>query len=51
MPKLASSAPALVKRAYGYIVEADRTNKMGEVDEEVGIDILLMKLCALGRRA
>jgi DNA polymerase-3 subunit delta len=43
--------PALVKRAYGYIVEADRTNKMGEVDEEVGIDILLMKLCALGRRA
>ena len=42
--------PALVRRAYGYIVEADRTNKMGEVDEEVTIDILLMKLCALGRR-
>lgn len=43
--------PPLVKRAYEYIVEADRTNKMGEVDEEVSIDILLMKLCALGRKA
>jgi DNA polymerase-3 subunit delta len=46
--------PAAVKRAYEYLVEADRTNKLGEVDEEVSIDILLMKLCALapasGRR-
>lgn len=42
--------PPLVKQAYSYIVEADRTNKMGEVDEEVSIDILLMKLCGLVRR-
>mgnify|MGYP000939480398 CR=1 FL=1 len=43
--------PTLVKQAYQYIVEADRTNKMGEVDEEVSVDLLLMKLCALGRKA
>lgn len=37
-----------LKRAYGYLVEADRTNKLGEVDEDTSIDLLLMKLCALG---
>ena len=36
-----------LKRAYQYLVEADRTNKLGEVDEEVALDLLLMKLCAL----
>ncbi|MEO8540904.1 MAG: DNA polymerase III subunit delta [bacterium] len=40
-------SPPVLKKAYGFLVEADRTNKMGEVDEEVSIDILLMKLCAL----
>ncbi len=39
--------PAMVKQAYQYLVEADRTNKLGEADEDVSIDILLMKLCAL----
>jgi DNA polymerase-3 subunit delta len=39
--------PAGVKRAYEYIVEADRTNKMGEVDEDVSIELLLIKLCSL----
>lgn len=36
-----------VKRAYEYIVEADRTNKMGEVDEDTSIELLLIKLCSL----
>ncbi len=38
---------AVVKAAYGYLVEADRTNKLGEMDEDISIDVLLMKLCAL----
>lgn len=36
-----------VRAAYGYLVDADRTNKMGEVDEDLSIDVLLMKLCSL----
>jgi DNA polymerase-3 subunit delta len=36
-----------LKLAYQYLVEADRTNKLGEVDEEVSLDLLLMKLCTL----
>lgn len=40
-----------LRLAYEYIVEADRTNKLGEVDEELTIDILIMKLCALAPAA
>jgi len=40
--------PSGVKRAYEYIVEADRTHKMGEVEEDVSIELLLIKLCSLG---
>lgn len=36
-----------MKLAYRYLVEADRAHKKGEVDEEVALDLLLMKLCAL----
>ncbi len=47
--------PAVVKQAYACLTEADRTNKLGEVDEDLSIEILLMKLCALapvsGRRS
>jgi hypothetical protein len=32
-------------------VEADRTNKLGEVAEETSIDLLLMKLCSLAEPA
>lgn len=39
--------PAGLKRAYQYLVEADRTNKLGEVAEEVALDLLLIKLCSL----
>ena len=42
--------PDLVRIAYGYITEADRTHKKNEVEEETSIDILLMKLCALAGR-
>lgn len=35
--------------AFEHLVEADRTNKLGEVDEEVAFDILLAKLCELAR--
>lgn len=38
-----------LRLAFEYLVEADRTNKLGEVDEEVGFDILLAKLCELAR--
>jgi DNA polymerase III delta subunit len=41
--------PATVKRAYQLIVEADRTHKLGEVDQEVAIELLIIKLCALGQ--
>jgi len=40
-----------LKRAYTYLVEADRTHKLGEVDEEVSIELLIMKLCALAEPA
>lgn len=33
--------------AYRHLVEADRTNKLGEVDEDLTIEILMMKLSAL----
>lgn len=36
-----------VRIVYGCLVDADRTNKLGEVDEDLSIEILLMKLCAL----
>jgi DNA polymerase-3 subunit delta len=39
--------PAGIRQAYQYIVEADRTNKLGEVDEDVSIELLLVKLCTL----
>jgi len=39
--------PAMIKQAYQYLVEADRTNKLGEVSEDVSLDLLVMKLCTL----
>ncbi len=39
--------PRKLRFAYEYLVEADRTNKLGEVDEDLTIEILMMKLCAL----
>ena len=36
-----------VHAAYEALVEADRTNKLGEVDDEVAFEILIAKLCAL----
>lgn len=36
-----------VRTAYGYLVDADRTNKLGLVEEDLSIEILLMKLCSL----
>lgn len=36
-----------LRLAYEYLVEADRTNKLGEVDEDLAIEILVTKLCAL----
>jgi DNA polymerase III subunit delta len=36
-----------LKAAYEALVEADRTDKLGEVDNEVGFDILIMRLTAL----
>jgi DNA polymerase III subunit delta len=38
-----------LKRAYELLVEADRTHKLGEVDEEVAFDILLARLCDIAR--
>ena len=38
---------ARIKRAYAYLVEADRGHKVGEADEEVAMDLLLMRLAAL----
>ncbi|MGE3075324.1 MAG: DNA polymerase III subunit delta [Dehalococcoidia bacterium] len=40
-------SPATIKIAYQYLVEADRTHKAGEVDEDVSLDLLVMKLCSL----
>ena len=40
--------PAALKRAYQLIVEADRTHKLGEIDQEVAVELLIIKLCALG---
>jgi DNA polymerase III delta subunit len=39
-----------LKAAYQAMVEADRTDKLGEVDNEVGFDILIMRLTALTAR-
>ena len=39
-----------LKAAYEALVEADRTDKLGEVDNEVGFDILIMRLTALTAR-
>ncbi|MCO5202557.1 MAG: hypothetical protein M9925_12735 [Chloroflexi bacterium] len=40
-----------IRLAYQALVEADRTNKLGEVDEELTVEILMMKLCALAPSA
>ena len=40
-----------LRQAFAALVEADRTNKLGEVDDEVAFDIMLAKLCDLARRA
>jgi DNA polymerase III subunit delta len=39
--------PRGVKAAYAAIVEADRTNKLGEVDEDLALEILMTRLAAL----
>jgi hypothetical protein len=36
-----------VTAAYDLILEAERTKKQGEVDEEAGMHILVSRLCAL----
>lgn len=36
-----------VRRAYAAIAEADRANKLGEIDEDLAMDILVVKLCGL----
>ena len=43
--------PHNLRLAYEYLLEADRTNKLGEVDEDLTIEILVMKLCALAPAA
>jgi len=43
--------PEGVKAAYAAIVEADRTNKTGEVDEDLALEILMTKLAALSTPA
>ncbi|HML98825.1 MAG TPA: hypothetical protein PKD75_10120 [Tepidiformaceae bacterium] len=43
--------PRNLRLAYEYLLEADRTNKLGEVDEDLTIEILVMKLCALAPAA
>ncbi len=40
-----------IRLAYQALVEADRTNKLGEVDEELTVEILMMILCALAPSA
>ena len=39
--------PGRLRLAYDALLDADRTNKLGEVDEDLAIEILMMKLCAL----
>ncbi len=36
-----------LRHAYELMVEADRTNKLGEVDEELSLDVVVMRLAAL----
>lgn len=36
-----------IRRAYGSIARADRSNKMGEVDDDLAIEMLISELCAL----
>ncbi len=38
-----------LRLAFEHLVEADRSHKLGQVDEEVAFDILLMRLCELSR--
>ena len=40
-----------LRRAYELMVEADRTNKLGEVDEELALDVVVMRLAALAPQA
>ncbi len=39
--------PERLRLAYSYLVEADRTHKLGEADEEHAMDLLLMRLAQL----
>ena len=41
--------PGGLHAAYAAIVAADRTTKLGEVNDEIAIEILVHKLAALGR--
>lgn len=43
--------PEGVKAAYAAIVEADRTNKLGEVDEDLALEVLMTKLASLATPA
>lgn len=40
-----------LKRSYESLLEAERTHKLGEVDEAVAFDILLARLCEISRPA
>jgi len=40
--------PHGLRQAYAALVEADRTNKLGEVQEDVAIEILAARLTAIG---
>ena len=40
-----------LKRAFQLLVEAERANKLGEMDEEVAFDVLLARLCEIARPA
>lgn len=38
-----------VKRAFQVLVEADRSIKLGEADEDVAFDLALARLCEIAR--
>jgi len=43
--------PHGLKAAYAAIVEADRTHKLGEVDEDLALEVLMTRLAALSPAA
>ncbi|HEX6030146.1 MAG TPA: hypothetical protein VFY90_01865 [Tepidiformaceae bacterium] len=43
--------PDGLRRAYEIMVDADRRNKLGEIDEDLALEIVVMNLAALGSRS